>query len=181
MRAAGISRRAFCTGLLGTAALLAAGRAAAVPLLPEQRQLSLEDAHTGERVDSVYWADGRYDPEALAALNRFFRCHYRDEVVAMDPGALDLLCDLWRSTGADRRVRVISGYRSPAYNEQLRKRGRGVAKNSLHLEGKAIDFLIPGLSNRKLAQLARSLAAGGVGSYPTFVHIDTGPVRSWRG
>ncbi len=175
-----ISRRTFCAGLITAAATLAGRRSPAAPV-SEVRRLCLEDAHTEETIDLVYREGDRYDREALVTLNRFFRCHYRDEVVAMDPGALDLLCDLWHATGGDRRVRVISGYRSPAYNEYLRGRGRGVAKNSQHLQGKAIDFLIPGLSNRKLASLARSLAAGGVGSYPTFVHIDTGPVRSWRG
>jgi uncharacterized protein YcbK (DUF882 family) len=175
-----ISRRTFCTGLLTTAVVLAGRRSPATPV-PEARRLCLEDAHTEETLDLVYREGDRYDPTALETLNRFFRCHYRDEVVAMDPGALDLLCDLWHATGGDRRVRVISGYRSPPYNEYLRRRGRAVAKNSQHLQGKAIDFLIPGVSNRKLASLARSLSAGGVGSYPTFVHIDTGPVRSWRG
>lgn len=60
-------------------------------------------------------------------------------------------------------------------------RGGGVAKRSLHMDGKAIDVRLPGVPLADLRDAALSLGMGGVGFYPReqFVHVDTGPVRRW--
>ncbi|MEW5744342.1 MAG: DUF882 domain-containing protein [Nitrospirota bacterium] len=150
-----------------------------VASLPPERSLSLYNIHTGEHIAITYYASGSYDYAALTAIDRFLRCHYTDEIMPIDTRLLDLLGAVVDRAGAKGPVQIISGYRSPKYNDYLRSIGRKVSKNSLHLQGIAIDFTLPGIGNRELFSVARSFAAGGVGYYPEFVHIDTGRVRYW--
>jgi uncharacterized protein YcbK (DUF882 family) len=144
-----------------------------------ERILNMYNIHTGERLDIKYYDSGIYDPHAMNKINYLLRCHYTDEVKDIDMRVIDLLCDIKDIFGRDRKVEIISGYRSTLYNRYLRSLGRGVGRNSLHQSGLAIDFKILGISNDKLSRIARSFKAGGVGRYPEFIHIDTGPVRSW--
>ena len=148
------------------------------------RALAFDHTHTRERISLVYAVDGQYVPEALSTLNRFMRDHYSGTVGQMDPQLFDLLHGVRRALGGQSLAafEVISGYRCPETNNHLRhSRGGGVAKRSLHMEGKAIDVRIPGVPLAELRDAALSLQAGGVGYYPReqFVHIDTGRVRSW--
>ena len=87
------------------------------------------------------------------------------------------------AAGAEPRFEVISGFRSAASNEQLRAQGNGVARRSLHLDGKAIDVRLKGVKCARLCEVALELERGGVGLYSKsdFVHLDTGRVRHWRG
>ena len=57
-----------------------------------------------------------------------------------------------------------------------------MAKKSFHMQGKAIDVALPGRDLAKLNSAALAMKAGGVGYYPRsgFIHVDTGPVRSWK-
>lgn len=144
--------------------------------------LSLYNTHTCERLDvPLRDGEGGYDPKALSAVNRFFRCHYTQEVAPIDVRVIEFLETVAGKVGESRRIHIVSGYRSRAYNERLVREGRGVSPRSLHLSGMAIDFRIPGVSSKVVAQTALSLRAGGVGFYPAsdFVHIDSGRVRSW--
>ena len=147
---------------------------------PAERSLSLYNAHTGEKLKTVYWADGHYVPEALAEINTLLRDHRQDQEKSMDPALIDLLHTISRQVGA-HRLHIISGYRSPKTNAYLSKRSRGVAKKSLHMLGQAVDFYVPGQQLSKVRQVALSLRRGGVGYYPksNFLHVDTGRVRSW--
>ena len=145
----------------------------------KERTLSLYNVHTGERLDVTYYSSGIYDHDAMSEINNIFRCHYSNELKPMDVRVVDLLCDIKDTFGGQKEVHIISGYRSHAYNEYLRRAGNGVVSNSLHLQGRAIDFRIPRVDSQKLATLARSFHAGGVGRYPDFVHIDDGRVRYW--
>jgi uncharacterized protein YcbK (DUF882 family) len=143
--------------------------------------LRLYQIHTGETLERVFRADGEYLPEALADLNRLLRDHRTNEVAAIDPALLSLLARLTALVGPGDMVHVISGYRSPATNRLLAAATDGVAKNSLHMEGKAIDIRIPGRDIADVRDAALSLRGGGVGFYPDsrFVHVDIGRVRSW--
>lgn len=148
------------------------------------RALAFDHTHTRERISLVYAVDGQYVPDALSSLNRFLRDHYSGTVGQMDPQLFDLLHGVRRALGGQSMAafEVISGYRCPETNDHLRNsRGGGVAKRSLHMEGKAIDVRIPGVPLAELRDAAMSLQAGGVGYYPReqFVHIDTGRVRNW--
>ena len=150
--------------------------------LPAARSLMLDHTHTGERIALVYAVGERYVPEALSSLNHFLRDHYAGDVGVIDPQLFDLLHRVQQTLGAGQSFQVISGYRCPSTNESLRStRGGGVAKHSLHMEGKAIDIRLPGVTLGDLREAARSLRAGGVGYYPgeQFVHVDTGRVRNW--
>ena len=175
--AGGVSRRAFCR-LLGASMLWPASTALAVQG-PRRRELRMANLHTGEDLDLTYRTGDAYDPAAVREINQFLRCPHTGQVADIDLAVVDLLWDVCRKARPGARVQIISGYRSPEYNEYLRQKGRQVAKHSLHMEGLAIDFAVPGTRPRRLARIARELAVGGVGTYPDFVHIDSGPVRYW--
>src|SRR5690606_20140132 len=119
----------------------------------------------------------------LARMNQFLRDWRRNEPTKMDPMLLDLVWEAYRETGSNNYIHVVSSYRSPATNGKLRQRSKGVAKNSQHMRGKAMDFFIPGVPLADLRAIGLRLQVGGVGYYPTsgspFVHFDTGSVRHW--
>jgi uncharacterized protein YcbK (DUF882 family) len=147
-----------------------------------ERSLTMFHTHTRERVDLVYAVGERYLPESLGALNRFLRDHYSGEVGRIDPQVFDLLHRARQALGTSAVFEVISGYRCAVTNSHLRgTRGGGVARNSLHVEGRAIDVRLAGVPLAELRDAALALRAGGVGYYPReqFVHVDTGRVRSW--
>ena len=149
--------------------------------IPEGR-LSLYNIHTRESLNITYRdSSGNYVSEALNELDRFFRCHYTGQVTKMDISTIESLNLVEKILGGNREVHVISGFRSPEYNNLLISEGRGVAKNSMHLQGKAIDFAIPQVTLLKVRDVALSLRRGGVGYYPKsdFVHIDSGRLRYW--
>jgi len=151
-------------------------RAAALP-----RALSFEHTHTGERLAVTYAYGDTYLPQALLAISRLLRDFRNGETRAIDPTLLDQLHTLATVAATKASFEVISGYRSPTTNRMLREHGRGVASQSLHLEGRAIDIRLPDVPLADLRDAALSLRAGGVGYYPAsaFVHIDTGRVRRW--
>jgi uncharacterized protein YcbK (DUF882 family) len=148
---------------------------------PAERRLRLYNTHTGERLTATYWAAGQYQHDELAALDRLLRDHRSGEVQAVDRRLFDILHALQQQTGAPGTYEVISGYRSPATNNQLRRTGGGVAKDSLHTRGQAIDIRLTGVALPDLRRAALGLRAGGVGYYPasSFIHVDTGRVRTW--
>jgi uncharacterized protein YcbK (DUF882 family) len=107
-----------------------------------------------------------------------------NEVKPIDPKLLDLLHELGGTLETDQPFHIISGYRSAKTNTLLRERGgasTGVATQSLHMLGQAIDIRVPGVKLDQLRGAARSLKIGGVGFYPAlnFVHVDVGRVRTW--
>ena len=178
------ARRRFLR--LGAQSLLAAS---AVPLASQAmaaprdaRALSFDHTHTGERIALVYALGEQFVSQALTSLNHFLRDHYSGEVGLIDPQLFDLLHRIRQELGVEQAFQVISGYRSAATNNNLRNtRGGGVARHSLHMDGKAIDVRLPGVTLTALRDAALSLRLGGVGFYPheQFVHVDTGRVRSW--
>ena len=145
------------------------------------RRLRFHHLHTGERLDVVYCENGHYLHDALGEVNRLLRDFRSGEVAAIDPALLDVLHAVQGSTGVDGTFEIISGYRSASTNAMLRSRSGGVARRSLHMEGKAIDVRLAGLSTRQLRNAGIALRRGGVGYYPAddFVHLDTGRVRTW--
>jgi uncharacterized protein YcbK (DUF882 family) len=145
-----------------------------------ERSVFLHNVHTGETLKTVYWCDGHYEPGALQRLNFVLRDHYSDQVHRMDPRLIDLMCRLQSEFGGGHKpFEVFSGYRSPETNAMLAMNGEGVAAHSLHMQGMAVDVRLAGTGLRNLKRAAKSLKAGGVGSYPTFVHVDVGRVRYW--
>ncbi|MAT65322.1 MAG: hypothetical protein CMN57_06730 [Gammaproteobacteria bacterium] len=176
-----LNRRGFIKNIAGLGALLSSPAALARIGTPARRELALHNLHTGESTEVVYWRDGDYASSALTDLNHLLRDHRSGEVWEMDPALLDQLYVLQRSVGVERPYHVISGYRSPATNAMLSSRSNGVAKRSLHMQGRAIDVRLPGVKLSRLREAALALQAGGVGYYPksNFIHLDTGRVRFW--
>ncbi|MBI3504924.1 MAG: DUF882 domain-containing protein [Proteobacteria bacterium] len=153
-----------------------------VPVRPTGvRALKLQIVNTGERWEGVYWRDGNYVPEATRKLDALLRDYRAGAVTRMDAKLYDQLWELHQRLGSSEPWRVISAYRSPRTNAAARKSHGGVARNSFHISGRAVDVDLTDRSVRAIRQAAVSLQAGGVGQYPRsdFVHIDTGPVRTW--
>ena len=147
----------------------------------QEWRLRFKQAHTGEGFDGVYRVGDRYLPEAFEKLNYVLRDFRTGEVFPMDPHVLDIISMVQRKAGGNKTMRILSGYRSPKTNSRLRNASTGVAKNSFHMYGQAIDMNLEGVSARRVRDIAKSLRAGGVGYYRRsgFVHVDTGDVRSW--
>jgi uncharacterized protein YcbK (DUF882 family) len=146
-----------------------------------ERSISFVHTHTGETISVVYKRGGEFVPEALERLNRFLRDHRTGDVHEVDPAVFDLLWEIRNEVGSDEPFHLISGYRSPATNEKLRKAGRDIGKQSLHMKGQAIDFRLPGTDTARLRDVALALKRGGVGYYreSDFIHVDIGRVRRW--
>jgi uncharacterized protein YcbK (DUF882 family) len=146
-----------------------------------ERRLAIYNTRTGEEWSRVYWCEDDYVPEALAEISYLLRDHRTNEVREIDPRLLDLLYGLNDKLESRGPFLVVSGYRSPETNAILRRRSRRIARNSLHMEGMAVDIRMKDRSTKQLARAALSLKAGGVGYYPRrqFVHVDTGKVRRW--
>lgn len=183
-----IRRRRFlglCAGAVATVAATpaAAGQLPVQRYLAErpERRLAFVNLHTGEKLQRTYWVQGEYDDAALAEIDHILRDFRTGEVVTIDRGLLDILAALRVRTERAHPFHVISGYRSPKTNARLRKSSSGVAKKSLHMQGRAIDVRMAGFSLADLRKAAVSLRAGGVGYYPGsgFIHVDTGRVRYW--
>lgn len=144
------------------------------------RRLTLRNQNTGESFSGPFRdADGPL-PDAMADLAKFLRDHRADKVGPVDVGTLDLLADIMEAVGQSRAT-VLSAFRTPETNAKLARKGLGVAEHSQHLLGKALDVTFPARlpdAHRKALELKR----GGVGWYPRsfFLHLDTGPVRSWE-
>ncbi|MEJ2116042.1 MAG: DUF882 domain-containing protein [Gammaproteobacteria bacterium] len=177
-----INRRSF---LKGSAALAASGT---FPQLihastgqSSERTLGFINLHTDETLRCCYWANGEYDLNSLNEINHILRDHRTNDIYDMDANLIDLLHNLHEITGSKSPFHIISAYRSPKTNEKLRQTSNGVAKRSLHLQGKAIDIRLPDVGLKHLRDAAISLKAGGVGYYAksNFIHIDTGKPRSW--
>ncbi len=143
--------------------------------------ISFRNVHTGESFSGVYRVGDKYLPEAFERLNYVLRDFRTDEVFPMDPHIIDVLSIVHRKMDVLDPYEVLSGYRSPKTNSMLGKKAGGVAKNSFHMYGQALDIRIPDYNTKKIRNVAKSVKAGGVGYYPRsdFVHLDTGNVRSW--
>ena len=165
----------------GAAAFTPAAAPTPVAVAHAPARLALLNTHTGERLDVVYRERGAYVDDALAAIDQLLRDHRTGDVAPIDRRLLDLVHRLGELTDARQPFHVISGYRSPATNARLAGASSGVARRSLHLDGRAIDLRLPGRDLLQLHRAALSLQAGGVGLYrgSDFVHVDTGRVRAW--
>jgi uncharacterized protein YcbK (DUF882 family) len=179
-----VTRRALFVHAGAAAALVTLRPAAAHATAsrnPAAQRLALLNTHTGERLDLVVRADGVPVAEAMPHIDRLLRDHRNDATHRIDKGVIDQLLALRDALELTAPFHVISGYRSPATNAKLATAGNGVARDSLHLTGRAIDIRVPGLALTRLHAAALALKAGGVGFYARsdFVHLDTGRVRTW--
>jgi uncharacterized protein YcbK (DUF882 family) len=147
----------------------------------QERTLSFYNIHNQERLTVIYRRGDDYVPEALTDINRILRDSLCGDEHPIDPHVLDFLYDLLQKLDYRGEVQIICGYRSVETNTMLHKQTSGVVLGSMHIQGRALDFRLTGLDMKKVWETARSMKRGGTGYYKAsnFVHIDTGPVRSW--
>jgi uncharacterized protein YcbK (DUF882 family) len=178
-----LSKAGCHAGLASLLLLAGAGAVQDATALNETRTLSFHHTHSDEDLTVTFKRDGRYDEDALKKLNHFLRDWRSQEQTTMDRRLFDILWEVYRDVDAKKPINIISSYRSPATNSMLRRRSSGVARNSQHVLGHAIDFFIPEVPLEQVRAAGLRLQRGGVGFYPTsgspFVHLDTGSVRHW--
>ena len=145
------------------------------------RKITFRNSHTGETFSGVYRVGDKYLPDAFERINVVLRDFRTDELFPIDPRVIDIIYAVHQQTQHDEPYEILSGYRCPKTNKMLRGASGGVAKNSLHMTGQAVDLRLPGFSTARIRDLAKSLRAGGVGYYSksNFVHMDSGDVRHW--
>lgn len=181
MQQPGVNRRRFLMGMGGVGLAAMLPLSAQASLSAPVRKLSLHNLHTGEQVTASFWEEGQYLKEGLNTFNHVMRDFRANEEHDIDPKLFDQLFLLQHRLGKPGEIQIISGYRSPTTNAMLRRTSSGVAKKSYHMKGQAIDLRMPGVPLSHVRKAALDLKVGGVGYYPSsnFVHLDTGPARSW--
>lgn len=145
------------------------------------RRLRMVSPRTGERLDTIYWIEGDYIPEALNEITLFMRDWRTDQTRVIDHRTVDIMTASHSLLDVTEPFTLLSGYRSPKTNAMLRRRSSGVAKNSRHIIGQAADLRLGSRSVDQMYRAALACRGGGVGKYSRsdFVHMDCGPVRTW--
>jgi uncharacterized protein YcbK (DUF882 family) len=177
-----VDRRRFLTAALAAAAASSPiARAVAAAAAPSVHRLKFYHIHTGEKLDIAYREKGELVSGALAEINQYLRDFRTEQVHDIDVKLLDSLHDLFTTFEGRGNFEVISGFRSPRTNAALRHATTGVAENSLHIQGRAIDVRLTSAKTVALRDAALAQRHGGIGYYPesNFVHLDTGAFRSW--
>lgn len=145
----------------------------------DARRIRMYSQRTGEAIDTIYYVDGRYVPEALTEISYFMRDWRQNQVMKHDPRNVDILATTLQLMDTTEPYLLISGYRTPQTNRML----RGAASHSYHLKAMATDVRLKSRSVKQISGAAFACKGGGVGIYnrSNFVHMDCGPIRSWRG
>ncbi|MEL0435489.1 YcbK family protein [Phycobacter sp. K97] len=182
----GLTRRALLGAFAATAVTAAPTFSNAAGFLRgggDIRRIRMYSGRTGERLDMVYWIEGKYIKDAVREINHFMRDWRTDDVKEIDLRTIDIMAAAHNLLDVSEPYMLLSGYRSPKTNAMLRNRSRGVAKNSLHMRGQAADLRLSSRSVSQMAKAAMACRAGGVGKYhrSNFVHMDCGVVRDWSG
>jgi uncharacterized protein YcbK (DUF882 family) len=180
-----LSRRKFLS--LSGAALATGAATLSVPAQaisfydPRVRRLSFVNTHTNETYSGTYFYNGGYDRSVMSQFSYLMRDHRNEEIARIDYRLFDMIHYLQARLQNFDTVNIISGYRSPETNARLASTRSGVARNSYHIRGQATDIRIPSVPTDYIHRAALSMNAGGVGFYrdSDFVHVDTGPVRTW--
>lgn len=183
-RSSSISRRTLLGAFAATALVAAPTYSNAAGFLRgggDIRRIRMYSGRTGERLDTIYWVEGKYIKDAVKEVNAFMRDWRSNDVISIDTRTIDIMAAAHNLMDVSEPYMLLSGYRSPATNAMLRSRSRGVAKNSLHMKGQAADLRLASRSVNQMAKAASACRAGGVGRYSgsNFVHMDCGPVRNW--
>jgi uncharacterized protein YcbK (DUF882 family) len=145
------------------------------------KALAFKNPHTGDHLQLTYYENGHYVNGALGEISHLCRDHFTGDSYPVDPALLDQMYDLKQTLGINKPFHLVCGYRSPFTNAMLRSQSHAVAKNSLHMQGKAVDIRIEGVDTRVIRDAALAMQRGGVGYYhrDNFIHLDSGDIRSW--
>ncbi len=181
-----ITRRAILGAFAATSLVAAPTFPKAAGLLRgagDIRRISMTSPRTGESINTIYWIEGDYIKDAVREITSFMRDWRTDETHKIDIRTIDILAASHNLLDSSEPYTLLSGYRSPSTNAMLRRRSRGVAKNSRHMVGEAADVRLGSRSVSQMFRAASACRGGGVGKYSgsNFVHMDCGPVRTWGG
>lgn len=181
-----MNRRQF----LQRSSVLATASLSGLTILPAQahflqqgeQRLHLYNIHTGEETNSVFCVEGQFLSDGLQSLDLILRDHRTNQALAMQRMLYEKMYYLQQLFSSKEPLYIVSGYRSAKSNSGLRHESSAVAEHSLHMQGRAVDIRIPGVSHRDLHKAALAMRSGGVGYYPKdgFVHLDTGRLRHWQ-
>jgi len=178
-----ISRRGFLkkSTFLAVAAMMSQSELLASA--GEKKVLKLYNVHIGKTFYAPFFERNYYKLSGLFEINKAFADYRQREITREDVKLVNLLYEIKQNLGFDSQFNIVSGYRTPRTNSMLRRTHSGVAKNSFHTKGQAVDIFVPNVSLRKVRDIAIGLGKGGVGYYPrsNFVHVDVGPIRTWGG
>ena len=180
----GFTRRGLLTAFAATAVTAAPTFSNAAGFLRgggDVRRIRMYSGRTGERIDMIYWIEGKYIKDACKEVSHFMRDWRTDQVKQIDLRTIDIMAASHNLLDVNEPYMLLSGFRSPQTNAMLRSRSRSVAKNSLHMKGQAADLRLASRSVSQMARAASACHAGGVGKYSrsNFVHMDCGIVRTW--
>lgn len=183
---AGFTRRGLLGIFAATAVVAAPSMSNAFALLRgagDVRRIRMYSGRTGESIDTIYWIEGEYIPQALNEITYFMRDWRQDEKKDVDPRTVDIAAAAHRLLDVNEPYMLLSGYRTARTNAMLRSSSRGVARNSLHMKAQAADLRMRSRSVSQMYRAAAACEAGGVGKYSrsNFVHMDSGPIRTWGG
>lgn len=181
-----LGRRHAIAALLGAVACASPAHANVFGFLRgrgDTRRLKMYSGRTGEYIDMIYYVDGKYETDALRQISWFMRDWRQDKAIMIDKRTVDIMAQAHKLLDVDEPYLLLSGYRTPQTNAMLRRRSGGVARNSLHIKGQAADLRLRSRSVAQMANAALACKGGGVGRYygSNFVHMDCGPIRTWRG
>lgn len=185
MKSSHFSRRGLLRAFAATALTAAPVYSNAAGVLRgsgDVRRITMRNQRTSETIDMIYWVEGEYIDEALTEINGFMRDWRQNEIINYDRRNVDIIAATHRLLETDEPYLLLSGYRSPSTNAMLASRNRGVATGSYHIKGMAADLRLSSRSTTQMADAAIACNAGGVGRYgrSNFVHMDCGPIRTWR-
>ena len=177
-----ISRRSFLksSAIIAGAAMMSPSEMLAS--MGEKKVLKLYNVHIDKTFYAPFFEKNYYKLSGLFEVNKAFKDYHANEMRRIDVKLVNLLYEIKQELGDDKQFNIVSGYRTQRTNDALRKTQEGVAKNSFHIKGQAVDIYVPNVSLKKLKDVAIGMQKGGVGYYPSnhFLHVDVGPVRFWR-
>lgn len=146
------------------------------------RKVRLINQRTGENINIVYWANGRYIPEAIVEVSFFLRDWRYNEVSRVDTALIDILSTLSKMMDTEEPFLILSGYRTAKTNSILRANIEGLTISSFHNRAMAVDIRMKSRSMSNIFKASVAIGGGGVGVYggANYTHLDSGPIRTWR-
>jgi uncharacterized protein YcbK (DUF882 family) len=125
--------------------------------------------------------DGSLDDAAFTEVDRVFGFPTKEKEEHISPRLLFMLSYFADQVAQGKTINIESAYRSPDYNDKIRKKGANAARTSTHMDGMALDFWIAGVGGKSLWQRVREKNCCGVGHYGgKSIHLDAGRPRFWE-